>query len=344
MFYHCCTYLLPIFVVPKTTMAATITKVYRKDKINDQGLAPIYIRLTKNRKTSYIATDLRLNAKHWDDKGKRVKPSYPNSAEANTYLDGLVYQIQAEALKEATENKTTSVKSIKDRVTGEKSTSFFKVAQELLDTYRANHKVNTHDTFKSTVNKVRDFCKSETLSLQQINVQFLALFEQHLREKGNKPNTIHKDLKGIRRVFNAAYRQGLIEHSLNPFLRYRLKLVKTIREHLVEDELRRLEGLQLAPGSRLALHRDMFIFACYTGGLRVSDLLMLRWNNFDGSHLRFTIRKTSTQYAIKVPNAALAILSKYPDVEPREDGFIFPMMPRGLDMDDYVEVDRRISS
>src|ERR1700744_3326940 len=69
----------------KTTfMATSIAKVFRRDKMKE-GKAPVYIRITKNRKTSYIATTLRLEERHWDDKQKKVKPSYPNSAQANTY-------------------------------------------------------------------------------------------------------------------------------------------------------------------------------------------------------------------------------------------------------------------
>ena len=345
LFYYCCTYYSASFAaINQHYMATTIAKVYRIDKKNEQGLAPVYIRITKNRKASYIATDLRLDSKHWDDKNKKVKPNYPNSTEANTYLDGLVYQIQAEALKDQTENKNTTVRSIKERALGDKTTSFQKVAQGLLDIYRTSNRISTHDTFKATVNKVLTFSKSETLTLQQIDVQFLALFEHHLRSIGNKPNTIHKDLKGIRRVFNTAYRQNLIEHNQNPFLKYQLKLVKTVREHLTEDELRQLEGLKLDPNSRLELHRDMFVFACYAGGLRVSDLLLLKWSNFDGTHIRFTIRKTNTQHTLKLPNPALAILGRYKPVDQEQDGFIFPMLPADLDLADYVEVDRRISS
>lgn len=326
-------------------MATTISKVFRKDKLNDKGLVPIYIRLTKDRKTSYIATDLRIEPKHWDDKQKKIKPSYVNSVEANTYLDGLLQQFQAENLKQKIENRSTSVKALKEKITGDKSASFFEVAQTLLDKYKSNKKIGTHDKCKSIVNKIKAFAKNDKLTLHEIDTRFLASFEAYLRDDlGNKTNTVHKDLKFIRRVYNAAYRQGLVEHNQNPFLRYTIKTEKTEREHLTEDELKALEALDLDPGSRLCLHRDMFVFACYTGGLRISDLLMLRWVSFDGTHIRFTIRKTSTQHAIKLPPASLAILNRYKPLESLpQDGFIFPMLPPDLDLDDYVEVDRRIS-
>jgi len=68
-------------------MALSITVVLRKDKINAQGLAPVCIRITKDRKTSYITTDLKLEERYWD--GHRVKKNYPNSVQINNYLDKL---------------------------------------------------------------------------------------------------------------------------------------------------------------------------------------------------------------------------------------------------------------
>ena len=327
-------------------MAVSISVIYRKDKMNEQGLAPIYIRLTKNRRTSYIATDLRIEERYWDPKNKKLRPGYPNNNEANTYLNGLVYQLQGESLREQTENRAGSVRTLKEKITGDKSISFFEVAQGLLDRYKSNRKIGTHDKCRSIVNKIREFARTDKLTLQEIDNKFLARFERHLRDDlGNKTNTVHKDMKFIRRVFNAAYRQGLVEHNQSPFLRYEIKVEKTVRDHLREDELNLLETLVLVPGSRLDLHRDMFVFASYTGGLRVSDVLLLRWSCFDGTHLRLTIRKTSAQHTLKVPNASLAIIKKYmPDEGNQGDEFIFPMLPAALDLEDYIEVDRKITS
>lgn len=52
----------------------------------------------------------------------------------------------------------------------------------------------------------------------------------------------------------------------------------------------------------MELHKDMFIFASYAGGLRVSDILLLKWKHFDGTKINFTIMKTGTQLSIRVPN------------------------------------------
>jgi integrase/recombinase XerD len=48
-------------------------------------------------------------------------------------------------------------------------------------------------------------------------------------------------------------------------------------------------------------HRDLFIFIAYTGGIRISDLPLMRWKHFDGDHFNFQIKKTWEDLRIKLP-------------------------------------------
>jgi integrase len=91
---------------------------------------------------------------------------------------------------------------------------------------------------------------------------------------------------------------------------FQLTTEKTHRDFLTEQEVGWMEKFPATKGSRMELHRDMFVFAAYTGGLRISDVLKLLWKDFDGTHLHVVIKKTGTQISIKVPNKALEIIKK----------------------------------
>ena len=88
-------------------------------------------------------------------------------------------------------------------------------------------------------------------------------------------------MKFLRKVFNDAIRQDVIEYDITPFRKYQLKLEKTERGYLTEEELGWITRDWAKGGSRMELHRDMFVFASYTGGLRISDVLKLQWKHFD---------------------------------------------------------------
>ena len=210
--------------------------------------------------------------------------------------------------------------------------------------YLKNGKIGTYDKSRSIIQKLKDYLNDSQLFFQGMTPEFLEKYENYLRVKlHNKTNTVHKDLKYFRQLFNEAYRKGFIEHQHIPFLKYQLKQEKTQRLYLTEDELKSIEKLKLSKDTRMELHRNMFVFAAYTGGLRVSDVLQLRWGNFDGTNINFSIRKTGQQLSIKLPNSAQAIIKKYKPKKANPDGFIFQMLPADLDDKDLQEVDRKIS-
>jgi integrase/recombinase XerD len=206
-------------------------------------------------------------------------------------------------------------------------------------------KIGTYDKNRSIITKLKDFVKDRILTFQDFDVSFLTRYENHLRtHHGNAQNTIHMNFKFLRQLFNDAYRQGLIELHVNPFLKYKVKTEKTERSYLSEEELHSIENLQLNSGSRLDLHRDMFVFAAYSGGPRVSDVLLLKWSHFDGTNINFTIMKTGSQLSVRVPNKGLAIIEKYRREKPNPNNFIFPMLDDNLDIKDPRAVDSAISS
>jgi len=180
---------------------------------------------------------------------------------------------------------------------------------------------------------------------QDITPEFLTKYERHLQTQIKlKTNTIHKHLKFLRKLFNDALRLDKIEYQHNPFPKYKLKLEKTTRSFLSDEELNAIEAVPTVAGERLDLHKQMFIFAAYTGGLRVSDVLKLRWQNFDNSHIHIAIHKTKSQLSIKLPNKAIQIINQYHTKKSKPTDFIFPMLENGINLDDPQISYQQISS
>ena len=326
---------------------SSVSIVYRKDKLNKKGEAPIHFRIIKDRKISYIASGIMLPAEHWDEEKHKIKSKHTNSQRLNSFLSNKFAELQDNVFEHETISKSLTSRMLKEKTFGKKPVDFFELANEVLQFYASENKIGTHDKCQSILKKLEVYTKGRNLSFQEITVDFLYKYESYLRtELGNKTNTIHKDLKFIRRVFNEAYKRDLIDHQVNPFLRYKLKQEKTSREYLTEEELKVIENLVIRPfmPAKLELHRDMFVFSTYTGGLRVSDILQLKWQNFDGSHIHFCMKKTKEQLSIKLPDRAIAILNKYKPEKVNKEAHIFPMLPNDLDDNNPRELDHAISS
>lgn len=324
---------------------ASVSTVLRTDKVNKKGEAPIHFRIIKDRKISYIASGIMIPVDLWDADKNKIKSKFTNSKRFNSTLANRFAEIQDQVYEHDTNNKSVTSRQLRDKVYGKKPTDFFPFADNIVKTYLTEGKIGSYDKNKAIIAKLKDFVKDANIAFQDITADFLTKYESHLRtEHGNSVNTIHKDIKFIRKLFNDAYRLEYIEHSLIPFNRYKLKTEKTERTYLSEDELKLIVDLELTPGSKMALHRDMFVFASYSGGLRVSDMLQIKWNDFDGTNINFTIKKTGNQLSIKVPNKGLEIIENLKPEITDNNAFIFPVLTYGLDYNDPRILDDAIGN
>jgi integrase/recombinase XerD len=324
---------------------ASVSIVFRKDKLNKNDVAPIHFRIIKHRKISYISSGIMLPADHWDLKRNKVNSKHSNSARLNSFLANKFAQLQDQVYEYETAAKSLTSRQLKAKVFGKSPTSFFTFAQTVIEIYKREGRIGTYDRSCSTIAKLKAYPLSGNLCFQDITPGFLAKYDQYLRKVHyNSTNTVHKDLKFIRKLFNDAIREDIIERDLYPFNKYKLKTEKTQREHLTEEELKAIENLNIEANTRMDLHRNMFVFATYVGGLRISDILQLQWKNFDGSHINLSIKKTGVQHSVKVPQVGLNILDKYKLQKSNKNAHIFPMLPNNLNFNSPVEVDLAISS
>jgi len=191
------------------------------------------------------------------------------------------------------------------------------------------------------------------LYFDELNVPFIRSFQEHLKNiLNNHTNTIHSNLKIIRTLINDATAEELMPIEKNPFNKIKLRTQKTSREFLVDEELERLEKLELRENSVINHHRNLYIFSAYTAGIRISDLLTMRWKNFDGQHLYFTIKKNQEDISIKLPEKSLALLKYYWILAKKgkeecfiaPESYIFPLLKISVDETDKLILHKAISS
>lgn len=322
---------------------ASVSVVFRKEKLNKKGEAPIHLRIIKDRKINFITTGIMLPKKFWDEKNHKIKTGFPNSRRLNSFISNKFTALQDQVFEHETISRSLSTRQLKEKIYGIKPTDFFVFAEQALNIYLQAGQIGTYDKCRSIISKLKKYCDGKELLFPDITLQFISKYENYLRTVcHNGTNSIYNDLKFIRKLFNDAYRLDLVEHHQNPFHKYQFKQEKGQRMFLSEEELLRIENFKADSTESLALHRDMFVFASYAGGLRVSDILQLRWKNFDGSHLHLSIRKTGGQLSFKLPERALEIITSYMPLNPGPEQFIFGMLPEKLDMKDGRELKKQI--
>lgn len=111
-------------------------------------------------------------------------------------------------------------------------------------------------------------------------------------------NTVNHYLKIIKSIINKASIDDYFEFPKNPFATFTFKKDPIIKGVLSASELSTILS-RLFWEDYLNGIRDMFIFQLFANGMRVSDLLLLRWNNFDTGRLNYKMYKTT--YPISIP-------------------------------------------
>lgn len=128
-----------------------------------------------------------------------------------------------------------------------------------------------------------------------------------LNEIKNNRNTVTVNLKALARLVNDIYRNYDLELNNNPFKKFKMKRELTERVYLEAYEVKRIEKLKLRVANRAYDAKDVFLVECYTG-LRISDILNLRWRNYNGNELSVRMRKTDKDHVIKVNKVVKKII------------------------------------
>lgn len=324
---------------------ATVKVLLKENKKNKRDEYPIYIRITKDRRTKFISTGKYIIKDHWNEKIRRVRKSHPNSARLNAYIAQKVAEAEGVALELETKSRSVSSGRIKERIMGKSTMDFFQYADSYLKKYETKTAVSTYRTVKAVIDKLRTYCNGKSLFMDEISVSFLKDYENYMYSVlENGKNTIHYNFKKINQVLHEAIKEDLMEFKDNPFLKIKFKLEPTQRSYLTEDELKQIENLELKENLNVFHHRNMYLFAATAGGLRISDLLKLKWSNFDGERLIIKIQKTGQPLIIKLPNKSLEILHYYKQFSKKDSDFVFPGLNNDYDYSNPKILHNAISS
>ena len=320
---------------------ASIKVLLKKNKESANNLIPLYLRIIKDRKVKYVSIGHNVNPKYWNELENKVKKSHPNAQYLNNFIAHKIAEAERIILELEIKSQPISSVRIKESLLGKSYTDFFVYAEKFLDSLSRSGKIGTYRSYIGIISKLKLYCQNKALLFDDITVTFLSQYEDYLRNNlNNKTNTIYSNFKVIRKIFSNAIKEDLFPYEKNPFLKFSFTKEPGVRDYLTEDELKQIENLKLEPGTMMFHHCNSYIFSAYTG-IRISDLLQLKWKNFDGDHIIFKIQKTGNTISIKLPNKALDIINSYDNKNSNPDDYIFPMLKNSRSQQDLFN---RISS
>ncbi|MGI0107346.1 phage integrase SAM-like domain-containing protein [Salinimicrobium sp. WS361] len=306
-------------------------KIVLRKKPNKEGLYPLAVRITKNRRSNYHYIGHYINLKDWDEKNIRVRKSHLNADSLNGLLTTKLSEANKMLIDLQSGKKDISANQIKQKLyASSESITFFEVAKDFLDELEANKKLSRLSTDKARVNHVLNFSKSKQLTFQEIDEQFLRKFKIYLRKKHSlSERSIVNNLIVIRTIYNRAIKLDIVDRKLYPFGsdKIRIKFPETEKIGLTRNEVIKLESVKNLNENETHA-RNVWLFSFYFAGIRVADVLKIRWSDIYDERLHYRMNKNSKLLSLKIPGKIFPILEYYQDNKQNDDDFIFPEMKK----------------
>lgn len=246
------------------------------------------------------------------------------------------------------EGEVTTVALAKEMNTEVVSPSFIAFARERAQMVYDNGGWRNWRKYCGLINKLDAFRKKRRMAditVADMTVELLTRFDNFLHKWENErepgkllhPNTIEVQFNILRTLVHRAIEVGIMEASKDPFLVFKYKGVKTIKEKLDDSEMERIINLELEEGSLIWHCKNYFLFSYYCAGIRAADLIQLRWGNITGSgRLHYQMGKNHKERDLLLVEQAVEILRHYHREDAKATDYIFPLLSNEAEYAGYI--------
>ena len=309
-------------------LPTTIKVAILKSSPNSEGLFPIVIRFTQNRRSHIIYLRKYIPLEEWINEGntfirERGSTALANAKELNLFLISQITRAHSILLNAERINTPISFKQFKEKFVNMDNQDFIAFCEKELDRRETSGKYSPA-TIKSNwfkLNKLKTF--RTNLSFFDLTPKTLEEYENYLRvNRNNDVNTIFAAMKFIRTMLNSARKQNLTK--VYPFDQYKLVYKKNTRDRLNMEELELLQKVyneETLP-EHLQNVLTYFLFACYTG-LTWGDLVSLDYKEIEKEEDTYLInkkrQKTENQFIVPLIDKARILIDLT-----KKEGKVFP--------------------
>ena len=294
----------------------------RNGRLKKDGTAAVSVAVAYKGERTYINTGVYVVKEHFDKRKERII----NHPQAN------LFNMQIKDVRDKYERRYYDLCNkgdifyLEDIINTEN-----KPQKDFIEFIREQATIKTNqngdavgdsqqNAYKNLIDNLTSFYGHRRIPFDKVTADFIKRFDMYLQSApihNGSPlhhNTRCKRHDILKSFVLLALDEGLITND--PYRKFTYRRLKTRRNALTADELKRIEGLQPLPSLQLA--RDLFLFGCYTG-LRFNDIKTATTQNltYDGKKVFLIVREGKTQKINKIPlhllfdGKAIAIIDKY---------------------------------
>jgi len=300
------------------------TRIYlRTNRANKKGELPIYFRFTIAGKRKEVSSNVYTSIQKWDNQLLKIKGNSEDARIKNSLLDIITMKANKTMIKLSISDATISIDDFFNHFQGitEKPRTIVPIFkthnQKLKDLIDKEYTQGTYDRYETTLAHLQKFLQWKyfliDIDITKIDIAFINDFDFYLRTIHKcSNNTTVKYIKNFNKILRICILNEWI--SKDHIQKYKSKIIVIEKIYLSQQEIDTIISKEIKI-YRLALVRDIFIFACYTG-LAYIDVKQLTMDNIvkgiDGTDWINTHRqKTHAPSNIPLLDIPKQIIEKY---------------------------------
>lgn len=277
-----------------------------KTRLLKNGTYPLIIQVIVGRQKKQVGTHYYIRDQEFDVKTEKIlyAPSVNTRKivkEANRSLLNLKEEISEilEMLEKSNAEYTVDdflifYKSRADRK------DFFYYMSDQIKLKKELKKTGTAKAYKSTLNSLKKYEKSEFLNFEKIDSLYIEKYIQFLMTDDNCDNTIKFYIRNFRAVYNRNKKERRDEGP-NPFKGINTKIEKTLKRSVPKATIAKIDQLDLSAEPLKERARDLFSFSYNTMGMSFIDIMKLTKKNLADDNETLIYYRSKTNQIIKVP-------------------------------------------
>lgn len=319
-----------------------------RSKVLSDATSPLMLRLTKNGKRKYLGLHISVNPVNWDFKKNTPKRNCPQKDSIVSIIEkttiayrDVIAQLKVEGSEYTLDTLVQRVeKPIVKQTFGVYIASYIRLLQS----------ENRHGYAKSFIelsSSVDSYRKSLDFYFAEIDIQWLRGYENYLRDRENKDNTIGIRFRALRALYNRAISDKVVKKEHYPFDEFKVSEFheQTKKRAITKDDIKRIIDLDMRTittyhSPYLEFARGLFLFSYFSCGINLTDMAKLCYTNIEDGRLTYKRQKTHRLITLKLQPYAINIISKYRSDESSKDDYVFPILDKSLHLTETQKRDR----
>ncbi|AZA92385.1 Tyrosine recombinase XerD [Chryseobacterium nakagawai] len=315
----------------------TSIKIVSKKNVLKNGLYPIYLRVTIDRKSKFYSTPFSCKLSEWNENQGEFTSKFRNHLSFNKTLRKM--KDSASDVINLLEKDYESYNLILfDKYYSQKDKqglTLCELFQKEIEILYENGQISYSTSMNEALKALQKFKKDLTnYKFENIDFQFLTDFENFLRKRGANDGGIGVYMRNIRKIYNKAINYKIVQPQYYPFRDFKISKYKkrNIRKALTEKEFEILLNFNIEhiPSAKNAKY--LYIFSYYARGMNFTDLAELKWSDMENHQFNYNRNKTDVLLKVKLPHIPIIdeILQFYKIYRPSETPYIFPILNKKI--------------